>query len=188
MLFCQSNSLVYHMCIRIWLLRTFSSMCKQRHYWFCHYNSLGIYRYGYLVALRIVFVVKRCHRRSGFCTDIIINLEWTHFRIKLQHRLVVILPNLSFLLALDCNWFHESAVCVVSCFLVPIGCIFVFDFPIQFLGCSSIVDIAMFTFNCSVRICICLSRISYLHYTHIPIASVCPFYSRAYYPTIITIV
>ena len=56
-----------------------------------------------LVALRIVFVVKRCHRRSGFCTDIIINLEWTHFRIKLQHRLVVILPNLSFLLALDCN-------------------------------------------------------------------------------------
>lgn len=103
MLFCQSNSLVYHMCIRIWLLRTFSSMCKQRHYWFCHYNSLGICRYGYLVALRIVFVVKRCHRRSGFCTDIIINLEWTHFRIKLQHRLVVILPNLSFLLALDCN-------------------------------------------------------------------------------------
>lgn len=56
-----------------------------------------------LVALRIVFVVKRCHRRSGFCTDIIINLEWTHFRIKLQHRLVVILPNLSFLLVLDCN-------------------------------------------------------------------------------------
>lgn len=97
MLFCQSNSLVYHMCIRIWLLRTFSSMCKQRHYWFCHYNSLGIYRYGYLVALCIVFVVKRCHRRSGFCTDIIINLEWTHFRIKLQHLLVVILPNLSFL-------------------------------------------------------------------------------------------